>query len=267
MKDGRVKLLTPRDPTTGLDHRLFDPLDWIHAITTQIPDPRQHLTRYQGAYANTARARYRPKVGEPNADDSAAEDSAAEESAAEDTSTGVTTGARGKEDEASTFDVHRRRSWARLLRRIYEVDPLLCPCGGELKIISILTDPVVVDRILSHRRKRGSRAPSPPGHRRPREGGTREDGLNRRAKCSRRGRRVHCPKTAARSCTWTAAGGPLSVVGKLVVTPIAIGEALVGERERSPYLPGVASFPYPSFRRNAGARLTWAWSVVTLFLR
>ena len=33
-KDGRVKLLTPRDPTTGLDHRLFDPMDWIHAITT-----------------------------------------------------------------------------------------------------------------------------------------------------------------------------------------------------------------------------------------
>jgi len=53
LKDGRVKLLTPRDPKTGLDHRLFDPLDWVHAITTQIPDPRQHLTRYQGAYANT----------------------------------------------------------------------------------------------------------------------------------------------------------------------------------------------------------------------
>ncbi len=47
-KDGRVKLLTPLDPKTGLDYRRFDPLDWIHAVTTQIPDPRQHMVRYYG---------------------------------------------------------------------------------------------------------------------------------------------------------------------------------------------------------------------------
>ena len=64
-----------------------------------------------------------------------------------------------REDEASSLDVYRRRSWARLLRRIYEVDPLRCPCGGELKIISVLTDPVVVDRILAHRKKNGIKSP------------------------------------------------------------------------------------------------------------
>ena len=42
-----------------------------------------------------------------------------------------------------------------LLRRIYEVDPLLCPCGGELKIISVLTEPMVVDRILGRRKRKG----------------------------------------------------------------------------------------------------------------
>jgi hypothetical protein len=52
-KDGRVKLLTPLDPRTGKDYVLFDPLEWVHAVTTQIPDARQHLVRYQGAYANT----------------------------------------------------------------------------------------------------------------------------------------------------------------------------------------------------------------------
>jgi hypothetical protein len=159
-KDGRVKLLTPRDPKTGLDHLLFDPLDWIHAITTQIPDARQHLVRYQGAYANTVRSIYRPEVGEPSAEIKTVEDSASE-----DMSTRVTTGARGnsldssREDEASSFDMHRRRSWARLLRRIYEVDPLVCPCGGELKIVSVITDPVVVDRILSHRKEKRLKSP------------------------------------------------------------------------------------------------------------
>jgi hypothetical protein len=52
-KDGRVKLLTPLDPRTEKDYVLFDPLEWVHAVTTQIPDARQHLVRYQGAYANT----------------------------------------------------------------------------------------------------------------------------------------------------------------------------------------------------------------------
>ena len=55
-KDGRIKLLTPVHPQTGKDYVIFDPLDWVHAVTTQIPDARQHLVRYQGAYANSARA-------------------------------------------------------------------------------------------------------------------------------------------------------------------------------------------------------------------
>ena len=62
-RDGRVKLLTPPNPKTGQDHLLFDPLEWVHAVTTQIPDARQHLVRYQGAYANTARGLYQPEVG------------------------------------------------------------------------------------------------------------------------------------------------------------------------------------------------------------
>ena len=41
--------------------------------------------------------------------------------------------------------------WAQLLARIYEVLPLLCPvCGGEMKIISFITLPSTVQRILLH---------------------------------------------------------------------------------------------------------------------
>ena len=55
----------------------------------------------------------------------------------------------------------------RLLRRILEVDPLLCPrCGVKLQVISVITEPRVVDRILAHVRE-GSRDPfaarGPPG--------------------------------------------------------------------------------------------------------
>ena len=41
--------------------------------------------------------------------------------------------------------------WAQLLARIYEVLPLLCPtCGGEMRIISFITLPSTVERILLH---------------------------------------------------------------------------------------------------------------------
>ncbi len=43
---------------------------------------------------------------------------------------------------------------------IYEVDPLVCPsCGDELKVVAAITDPIVIDRILEHRRKRDIRSP------------------------------------------------------------------------------------------------------------
>jgi len=54
----------------------------------------------------------------------------------------------------------RRRSWARLLRRIFEVDPLLCPrCGVEMKRVAVIQDVAVVDRILAHLRRIGGNDP------------------------------------------------------------------------------------------------------------
>ena len=41
--------------------------------------------------------------------------------------------------------------WAVLLPRIYDVLPLFCPaCGGEMRILTFLTDPPVVSAILLH---------------------------------------------------------------------------------------------------------------------
>ena len=43
------------------------------------------------------------------------------------------------------------RRWAELLRRIFEVDPLRCPrCGHEMRIVAFITQPRVIDRILTH---------------------------------------------------------------------------------------------------------------------
>jgi hypothetical protein len=44
-----------------------------------------------------------------------------------------------------------RISWARLLKRVFDVDVEHCPnCGGALKIIAAIDDPPVIVKILSH---------------------------------------------------------------------------------------------------------------------
>ena len=42
-------------------------------------------------------------------------------------------------------------SWARLLKRVFDIDLEHCPlCGGEFKIIAAIEEPVVIVSILTH---------------------------------------------------------------------------------------------------------------------
>ena len=44
-----------------------------------------------------------------------------------------------------------RRNWARLIQKIYKVDPLVCSkCKGAVRIISSIEDPSVIRAILDH---------------------------------------------------------------------------------------------------------------------
>ena len=54
--------------------------------------------------------------------------------------------------EASSEIAHRARaSWARLIRQVYEADPLACPkCRKPMRVIALIDDPAVVRRILEH---------------------------------------------------------------------------------------------------------------------
>jgi len=43
------------------------------------------------------------------------------------------------------------KGWAAMIRKVYEVDSMLCPkCGGRMKIIAFITDYSVVDRIINN---------------------------------------------------------------------------------------------------------------------
>ena len=48
------------------------------------------------------------------------------------------------------MDVRRKANWARLMQKVYEVDPLKClNCGATLRIIALIYDPVCVGFSLS----------------------------------------------------------------------------------------------------------------------
>ena len=44
-----------------------------------------------------------------------------------------------------------RKNWARLIQKIYEVDPLTCPkCQGRMKILAFIENEDVIKKILKH---------------------------------------------------------------------------------------------------------------------
>ena len=52
-------------------------------------------------------------------------------------------------------------TWARLIVKVYEVDPLQCAqCGSPMRVLAMIMDPVEADKILSHLIKTGR---APPG--------------------------------------------------------------------------------------------------------
>jgi hypothetical protein len=122
-------LETPPHPRTGATSITLDPLEWIHRITSHIPDPGRHCQRFYGACSNRGRIPMAAPASEPAPLPAA------------------------KLSEHHNRDASREApsTWARLIRKIFEADPLLCPCGGRMRIASFITDSRVVDRILRHR--------------------------------------------------------------------------------------------------------------------
>jgi hypothetical protein len=43
-----------------------------------------------------------------------------------------------------------RMRWARLLKRVFHIDVERCACGGQLKVLAAIEEPVVIVRILTH---------------------------------------------------------------------------------------------------------------------
>jgi hypothetical protein len=125
----------------------LDVKDFLARVVMHIPEPRRHVIRYYGAYSNVARARR------------------ARETAAATSGGSAVAPPPPAVHAPSDADARAlRRRWATLIRRIYEVDPLVCPrCAGPMRIIAFITEPRVIKKILRHLATKGADGRSPPG--------------------------------------------------------------------------------------------------------
>jgi len=112
--------------------QVFEALDFLAQLTQHIPDKGEHLVRYFGWYSYRHRGMRAKEAskGEVKIDRRLVDEA---RSAAQAKSSGTAS------------------SWAALVNRVFEVDPLECPhCGSKMKIISFIErgQRDVVEKIL-----------------------------------------------------------------------------------------------------------------------
>ena len=113
----------------GTTHIVMSPLEFMQRLAALVPRPRLNLIRFHGVLAPNAKLR--PQIIPGRSD------------TLNDTSDDL--------QGAPNHSTSARMSWARLLKRVFDIDIEQCPhCGGTLKIIAAIEDPSVIARILAH---------------------------------------------------------------------------------------------------------------------
>ena len=135
--EGQVVLRLRHPWSDGTTHLLFNPLELLERLAVLIPRPRINLILYHGVlgprgawpalvvgFGNTAHR------GEASATEPALDSPCGRER-------------RPPGEEA--------RRWADLMRRTFGLDVLACPrCGGRFRLIALIEDASVIERMLRH---------------------------------------------------------------------------------------------------------------------
>ena len=143
-RDGKVLYRLKRPFHDGSTHVVFEPLVLIERLAALVPRPRKHLTTYHGVFAPNAS--WRDRIVPPPPEDD--EPSPAFRTCQHRHRRKTTDGAKVPHAPRRT---RRRYPWAELMRRCFGVDVLVCPdCGSRRRLLTFLTDPRTIARILEH---------------------------------------------------------------------------------------------------------------------
>ena len=137
------------------NQKIFGPIHFLGLMAQHIPVPKVRLIRYFGLYSSKSRGKWQDWEHVTKHAPEGWKEQNELENQVDDTET----------EEIFNIDnaAHKKSkaSWARLIAKIYEVDPMICPkCGSDLVIIAIITSGYEVKKILRHLVKTGK---SPPG--------------------------------------------------------------------------------------------------------
>lgn len=118
--DGKILYRLKTEYSDGTTHVLFDPIELVEKVVALIPPPRANLLRYHGIFAPNSKDRKRIVPAMPTLEIKAGK--------------GVP-----------------NRSWSELLKRSFAIDVTACSsCGGKMRLISHIDEPLVITRILGH---------------------------------------------------------------------------------------------------------------------
>ena len=108
----------------GKNKKTFDAPEWLAAMCSHVPNKGEQMVRYYGYYSNVCRGQ-RKKANKD----------------------GLVPCILQPDEPSKGY----RKNWARLIQKIYEIDPLTCPkCHGPMAIIAFIEGEEVIKKILKH---------------------------------------------------------------------------------------------------------------------
>jgi hypothetical protein len=158
------------------------PLEFLARLAALVPPPRFPLIRFHGVFAPHSKKRVlvvpgrgaaepereRPAVhshehsaakaergGTPAAADEQVQRTVVPAAPPPSPTVAESSAAAALDDDAESADdapLPSRIDWATLLRRVYDVDALACPCGGRLEMLELVTDKAEVRATLERLR-------------------------------------------------------------------------------------------------------------------
>jgi hypothetical protein len=101
-------------------------------LAAVVPKPRVNLTRYQGVLAPNSKQRSFVRPAKRCKGNNTQEQCV-------------------KADEPARVDCHQSMTWAKRIKRVFNVDITGCShCGGAVNIIACIESPLIINKILAH---------------------------------------------------------------------------------------------------------------------